>query len=326
MGWDLFISYASEDRDEVAVPLAEELEQAGVRVWLDQNELRIGDSLREKIDAGLASSDFGVVILSKDYLAKRWPLRELSGLLAREVDGRPVVLPVWHRLDGKEILSQSPMLADKVAANTRDGIEAVAAKITAVVFDPGRAGRAGTLAGRFSDLLQASAVIGEADPVITAFLRRNRAIIARATGDIRRAGVLADIRLGHHQIHFAAAKVITTSMLWQWQLIMLGPVASPFATASGAQITAAPALARLVGEADAIHRWMSRHIAEAREVLRDVRPDSEMTIVYGLRSQAREHASWLADYNDLQFNSRVRTYNWLLEAAAQVTGDDLGPR
>jgi hypothetical protein len=54
MLWDIFISHASEDKAEVARPLQKILEGAGLRVWLDENQLEIGDSLREKIDEGLA--------------------------------------------------------------------------------------------------------------------------------------------------------------------------------------------------------------------------------------------------------------------------------
>lgn len=46
--WDVFISYASEDRDAVAAPLAQSLEELGLRVWFDRSELKVGDS-RERI-------------------------------------------------------------------------------------------------------------------------------------------------------------------------------------------------------------------------------------------------------------------------------------
>jgi hypothetical protein len=57
--WDAFISHASEDKDSVARPLANHLAGFGLKVWLDESELHLGDSLREKIDAGLAQSRFG---------------------------------------------------------------------------------------------------------------------------------------------------------------------------------------------------------------------------------------------------------------------------
>jgi TIR domain len=132
--WDVFISYASEDSESVAVPLVRILRRAGLKVWLDQLQLALGDSLREKIDEGLAASAFGVVILSRDFLAKGWPKRELNGLMAREEDGQKVILPVWHGITKGELTTFSPILADRLAADTAKGIEAVAHDIiTAVV-------------------------------------------------------------------------------------------------------------------------------------------------------------------------------------------------
>ena len=40
--FDVFISHASEDKDNVVRPLAEALRRAGLRVWLDEFELKLG--------------------------------------------------------------------------------------------------------------------------------------------------------------------------------------------------------------------------------------------------------------------------------------------
>lgn len=61
--YDVFISHASEDKDEVVRPLAQALINQGLKVWYDEFELKIGDSLRRKIDKGLANSNFGIVVL-----------------------------------------------------------------------------------------------------------------------------------------------------------------------------------------------------------------------------------------------------------------------
>ncbi|WP_316773329.1 toll/interleukin-1 receptor domain-containing protein [Streptomyces sasae] len=53
--WDVFTSYASEDKDEAALPLPAALRRAGLRVWLDRREIRVGDSLNDKINEGLAN-------------------------------------------------------------------------------------------------------------------------------------------------------------------------------------------------------------------------------------------------------------------------------
>ena len=70
---DVFVYYASEDREAVVGPLAAMLSELGLRVWYDQMELRVGDSLRRKIDDGLTRCRFGVVILSESFFGKHYP-------------------------------------------------------------------------------------------------------------------------------------------------------------------------------------------------------------------------------------------------------------
>jgi hypothetical protein len=123
--WDLFLSHASEDKDAVARPLAQALRQAGLSVWFDEFTLRLGDSLRRSIDHGLARSRFGIVVISPAFLNKEWPQRELDGLVAREVRGRKVILPVWHDVDVEVVTAYSPTLADRIAARTEWGLERV---------------------------------------------------------------------------------------------------------------------------------------------------------------------------------------------------------
>jgi hypothetical protein len=118
--YDVFISHASEDKEAFVRPLAEDLDRAGLRVWYDENELRVGDSLTRSIDKGLANARFGLVILSRLFFAKRWPEYELRGLTARELDGRRLILPIWHGVTRQDVLAYSPSLADTKALATSD--------------------------------------------------------------------------------------------------------------------------------------------------------------------------------------------------------------
>jgi TIR domain len=139
--WDVFISHASEDKDSVARPLANHLKELGLKVWLDEHEIHIGDSLRAKLDAGLAKSRFGIVILSPSFFSKRWPKAELDGLVARETEGTKVVLPIWHNLDYDDVAKRSPILAGRVAADTGEGLAEIASKIVRAIENSGSTGR-----------------------------------------------------------------------------------------------------------------------------------------------------------------------------------------
>jgi len=131
--WDVFVSHASEDKDEIARPLARDLEAAGLAVWFDEKSLQLGDSLRAKIDQGLLHSTFGVVILSRPFFEKHSPQQELNGMAAREVNGTKVILPVWHKISANEVRSYSAILADRLAISTDRGIDAVVKQIVDVV-------------------------------------------------------------------------------------------------------------------------------------------------------------------------------------------------
>ena len=129
MKYDVFISHASEDKEDVVRPLAAKLRQAGVTVWLDELELTIGDSLRRQIDNGLAESRYGLVVLSPAFFGKEWPNKELDGLVAREDGREKVILPVWHNVDRSHVVRFSAPLADKLAVATKEGLDYVVAKV-----------------------------------------------------------------------------------------------------------------------------------------------------------------------------------------------------
>lgn len=118
MEYDAFISHASEDKDDLVRPLAEALVRNGLKIWYDEFKLTVGDSLRRSIDKGLARSRFGIVVLSPSFFAKDWPQYELDGLVAKEMTGGKVILPLWHKVSKNEVIQFSPTLADRVALNT----------------------------------------------------------------------------------------------------------------------------------------------------------------------------------------------------------------
>lgn len=115
IGYDAFICHASEDKEMLVRPLAESLSKLGLRVWYDEFELRVGDSLRRSIDKGLVNSRFGIVVLSKAFFRKNWTQYELDGLTVRDIDGAKVILPIWYGISKAEVIRRSPSLADKIA-------------------------------------------------------------------------------------------------------------------------------------------------------------------------------------------------------------------
>lgn len=135
MPWDVFISHATEDKEAVAAPLAMALKAAGISVWYDEFELRVGDGLRQSIEEGLGKSRFGIVILSPAFFQKRWPQTELDGLLQQELAGESRILPVWHQVSADEVRIFSPILSNRFAVNWAEGLPKVVSRILGVITE-----------------------------------------------------------------------------------------------------------------------------------------------------------------------------------------------
>lgn len=131
--WDVFISYASENRQAVAEPIAKFLDGVGLDVWYDQTALEVGDSLREKLNEGLSRCRYGLVILSPEFFKKYHTKRELSALTQRETDEGKVILPVWYDVTVDDVREHSLALADRIAAKWDEGCPSVMVKILRVV-------------------------------------------------------------------------------------------------------------------------------------------------------------------------------------------------
>jgi hypothetical protein len=102
--YDVFVSHASEDKEDFVRPFVKALVNEGLVVWYDEFELTIGMSLRRSIDNGLSNSRFGIVVLSEFFIKKEWPQKELDGLFAKEINGQKVILPLWHKISKNEVL------------------------------------------------------------------------------------------------------------------------------------------------------------------------------------------------------------------------------
>ena len=90
----VFISYAHEDLD-VARVIANGLQDEGCYPWLDDGELRVGDSLIERVTTAAHEAEFVVALVSGYSVASNWCQKELAIAMTGELAIRGVkVLPV----------------------------------------------------------------------------------------------------------------------------------------------------------------------------------------------------------------------------------------
>jgi RES domain-containing protein len=133
---DLFLCHAPEDRASVVVPLRDALFHLGVSCWVDFAEIKIGDSIIEKVDEGMRSADYVLVVISPAFLRQPWTTQQLRSALHREArEGKKVVLPmvVNYPNEAVDFSTSMPFAPDKHYYTWKGDADEAAFEITRAV-------------------------------------------------------------------------------------------------------------------------------------------------------------------------------------------------
>lgn len=113
-----FLSHSTKDKPFVR-RLAADLVANGIKVWIDEQNILVGDSVPEKIAQGLAESDFFLIVVSQQSVESAWVKKELSSALVHEIERRKVaVMPI--KLDDAKMPDS---IHDKLYADFRNSYE-----------------------------------------------------------------------------------------------------------------------------------------------------------------------------------------------------------
>lgn len=98
--WDVFISHASEDKEEIARPLYDMLDDFGLTVWYDESEIECSDDILDKISYGLENTNYFIILLSPDFIRedKVWTYAENESIGYIRTVNKKRVIPIYHNL------------------------------------------------------------------------------------------------------------------------------------------------------------------------------------------------------------------------------------
>jgi hypothetical protein len=111
-----FLCHASEDK-ELARQIAHDFQAEGIETFFDEWEIGPGDSIRQKIDAGLGRCTHFVVLLTPNSVSKSWVNAEIDAAFVAKVEGRCRFIPLRYRLAVEEL---SPLLGALHSPELRD--------------------------------------------------------------------------------------------------------------------------------------------------------------------------------------------------------------
>lgn len=125
-----FLSHSSKD-SELAQHLAEDLQSRGVKVWYSEWEIRLGDSLRRKIDEGIGQATHFLVLLTPNSLASEWVQTELDAGMVRKIEGVCRLIPIFSNINEEQI----PLTLRGILGTKLDPYETGLRKLVEVCLD-----------------------------------------------------------------------------------------------------------------------------------------------------------------------------------------------
>src|SRR6186713_555302 len=81
--FDVFLSHSSKDKPEVQ-RLAARLKKDGIRVWFDEEQIKLGDSIPLKLEEGLEQSRVLVLCMSANAFDSDWAQLEAGTFRFRD--------------------------------------------------------------------------------------------------------------------------------------------------------------------------------------------------------------------------------------------------
>ncbi|GLJ34191.1 hypothetical protein SUGI_0687230 [Cryptomeria japonica] len=98
--WDVFINHHGDDvKHTVASRIYNHLHARGLRVFLDQNELELGEFFPRALEQAIRSASIHIAIFSKNYARSAWCLAELAIM----VETGTTIIPVFYHVQPSDL-------------------------------------------------------------------------------------------------------------------------------------------------------------------------------------------------------------------------------
>lgn len=111
--YDVFISHANQDKEELIEELYQSLQKLGISIFYDKESLEWGDNWKERILNGTKKAEFAIIVISENFFDREWTERELSEFLNRQNrNGQKLILPIVHNITMQQLQEKYPNVAD----------------------------------------------------------------------------------------------------------------------------------------------------------------------------------------------------------------------
>ncbi|KAF7849767.1 hypothetical protein BT93_L0320 [Corymbia citriodora subsp. variegata] len=127
--YDVFLNFRGEDtRKTFANYLYNSLVDAGIRVFIDDNELSEGEEISTNLLQAIKNSKISIPILSVNYASSKWCLQELVEMTECMKSVGHVVLPIFYRVEPAHVRYQKGIFGEKFSHLSEKYLEEDVAK------------------------------------------------------------------------------------------------------------------------------------------------------------------------------------------------------
>lgn len=111
--YDVFISHASKDKLAYVDELYIAVRKLGINIFYDSEVISWGDNWKQAIYDGTDSSEFAIIVISKNFFSGTWTKIELQEFFDRQNEtGQKIILPLLYDVSIDEFKAQYPELAE----------------------------------------------------------------------------------------------------------------------------------------------------------------------------------------------------------------------
>lgn len=119
--FDVFISHANKDKDDIVEKLYTSLDMLGVKIFYDKRTLAWGDKWKDRILDGTRKAEFAIIVISENFFDREWTEKELSEFLNRQnKNGQKLILPIVHNITTEDLRRKYPQVSDIQAIDSKD--------------------------------------------------------------------------------------------------------------------------------------------------------------------------------------------------------------
>lgn len=119
--YDVFISHANKDKEDLVEDLYKSLNKLGIRIFYDKESLEWGDNWKDKILNGVKKAEFAIIVISENFFDREWTEKELNEFLSRQNrNGQKIILPILKNITIEQLKQKYPTVADIQAIDSSE--------------------------------------------------------------------------------------------------------------------------------------------------------------------------------------------------------------